>query len=338
MTDATYVALCAGGGLGCLGFREAGWHMLAAVEVEEHRRRLLSHRFPSAELLCDLRAVMPSHLPRARAWFATCPCTDYSHSGKRLGLGGVTGDLIMVMLDLYERSRLYGNFPEYVVLENVPGLLSSGADWEQVQARARAAGLFPVAADVLDARLFGVPQQRERLFAVWSSRPVRSPLPRLRTAPYRQRMRHELPHEALGRVLGPESVAPALKKADRAAAEDSLNRRQLARRIRAFCGVAPKPPCWDDRLVVYVDNGASSVGIGQSATLAKRSRYVLALDAEDRVRAVTPEGWEWLMGAPFGFTDDAGLTDRQRKEVCGDGICPPVARAVAAWLSELASR
>lgn len=90
------------------------------------------------------------------------PCQDLSVAGKRAGLGGA-------------RSGLWSEFarvvrelwPTWVCAENVPGLLSSadGRDFGQILSDLDDLG-YGVAWAVLDARHFGVPQRRRRLFIV----------------------------------------------------------------------------------------------------------------------------------------------------------------------------
>jgi DNA (cytosine-5)-methyltransferase 1 len=90
------------------------------------------------------------------------PCQDVSVAGKRAGLSG-------------ERSALWFEFrrivselrPQWVVIENVPGLLSShrGRDFGIVLGGLADIG-YGWAYRVLDARWFGVPQRRRRVFIV----------------------------------------------------------------------------------------------------------------------------------------------------------------------------
>jgi DNA (cytosine-5)-methyltransferase 1 len=90
------------------------------------------------------------------------PCQDVSVAGKRAGLRA-------------ERSGLWHEFrrvlselrPRWVVVENVPGLLSSnsGRDFATILMGMEELG-YGWAYRVLDARWFGVPQRRRRVFVV----------------------------------------------------------------------------------------------------------------------------------------------------------------------------
>lgn len=90
------------------------------------------------------------------------PCQSFSVVGLRGGLADPRGNLALVFLALVERTR-----PRWVVWENVPGVLSVDGG--------RAFGAFVGglgqlgygwAYRILDAKYFGVPQRRRRVFVV----------------------------------------------------------------------------------------------------------------------------------------------------------------------------
>jgi DNA (cytosine-5)-methyltransferase 1 len=174
------------------GFLEAGIDTVLQVENDPWCRRVLEHHWPEVERRGDVREIDARtfcrggrHLagtgPGADAervrhgWrdevnktvdlvYGGFPCQDVSVAGKRAGLSG-------------ERSSLWFEFerivsilrPRWVVIENVPGLLSSGsqsgADFGVVLRGLVELG-YGVAWRILDARFFGVPQRRRRVFVV----------------------------------------------------------------------------------------------------------------------------------------------------------------------------
>lgn len=105
---------------------------------------------------------------RATLWTGGFPCQDLSVAGKRRGMGthadrlDSRSGLAYAFLDLVERHR-----PRAILLENVPGLLSShrGRDMAALLGRLVELG-YGVGYRVLDARYFGVPQRRRRVFIV----------------------------------------------------------------------------------------------------------------------------------------------------------------------------
>jgi len=92
------------------------------------------------------------------------PCQDLSVAGKRAGLAGERSGL------WFEFHRVLADLrPQWVVVENVPGLLSShrGADFAIVL-RGLVELRYGVSWRILDAQYFGVAQRRRRVFIVGS--------------------------------------------------------------------------------------------------------------------------------------------------------------------------
>jgi DNA (cytosine-5)-methyltransferase 1 len=93
---------------------------------------------------------------------ASFPCTDMSLAGKRRGLAGAQSGALFGFLQILE--RLDRRRPQMILLENVPGFLTShgGADFATAVDELASLGYW-LDAFILDARWF-VPQSRPRLF------------------------------------------------------------------------------------------------------------------------------------------------------------------------------
>lgn len=90
------------------------------------------------------------------------PCQSFSMVGKRRGLKDARGTLF------YEFARLIDEIkPKAFIFENVKGLLShqSGKTWEVIENSFKELG-YAYYAKVLNAKDYGIPQNRERLFVV----------------------------------------------------------------------------------------------------------------------------------------------------------------------------
>lgn len=90
------------------------------------------------------------------------PCQSFSLVGKRRGFKDARGTLF------YDFARLVKEIqPKVFIFENVKGLLShdSGKTWEVIQNTFKELG-YDFHAQVLNARNYGIPQNRERLFVV----------------------------------------------------------------------------------------------------------------------------------------------------------------------------
>jgi DNA (cytosine-5)-methyltransferase 1 len=90
------------------------------------------------------------------------PCQDLSVAGQRKGFTGERSVLAFEFLRIAEAIK-----PRWLVFENVPGLLSSnkGLDFQRLLSEVAACG-YGVGYRCLDARYFGVPQRRRRIFIV----------------------------------------------------------------------------------------------------------------------------------------------------------------------------
>jgi DNA (cytosine-5)-methyltransferase 1 len=151
-----------------LGFEREGFNVAWSVEWDRNAQAVLRQRFPNAKVFGDIREVDPDLLERVDVICGGFPCQDLSVAGKRVGLAGERSGLFHDAMRLVRKLK-----PKILVLENVPGLLSSnnGLDFATVL---REVGegwdCEEVAWRVLDSQFFGVPQKRRRVFIVGSSR------------------------------------------------------------------------------------------------------------------------------------------------------------------------
>jgi DNA (cytosine-5)-methyltransferase 1 len=90
------------------------------------------------------------------------PCQDVSVAGRRTGLAGARSGLFHEFARIAESLR-----PRWLLVENVPGLLSSngGRDFGVVLGTLADIG-YGVAWRIVDSRFFGVPQRRRRVFVL----------------------------------------------------------------------------------------------------------------------------------------------------------------------------
>jgi DNA (cytosine-5)-methyltransferase 1 len=145
-----------------LGLEQAGWQVAWQVENDPFCQKILKKHWKDVPRRDDIRTFEPACFPWVRMIAAGFPCQDFSYAGKRRGLAGAQSGLFSEVV------RIVGIIkPEWLILENVPGLLTSkgGEDFAEVLSALEQLG-FGVAWGVLDARWFGIPQARRRLFVV----------------------------------------------------------------------------------------------------------------------------------------------------------------------------
>jgi site-specific DNA-cytosine methylase len=122
-----FVSLYAGiEGIG-LGFEKAGMECVAQVEVDLYCNSVRQRHYPHVKQYGDIRDVRGKELPAADVYAGGFPCQDLSVAGKRKGLAGKRSGLWGEFARLIDEAR-----PQWILIENVPWLLSSGKrrDWE----------------------------------------------------------------------------------------------------------------------------------------------------------------------------------------------------------------
>jgi DNA (cytosine-5)-methyltransferase 1 len=167
----TVASMFSGIGLIDLGLERAGMETRVLCESDKAARSVLARRFPGVPTFPDVRELTADDLraagcdPDATVLAAGFPCQDLSVAGGRRGMGRGTGTRSALY---WHVDRLLGEFaPRWVILENVPGLLSShrGRDMGAVLGSLADRG-YGFAWRVLDAQHFGVPQRRRRVVIV----------------------------------------------------------------------------------------------------------------------------------------------------------------------------
>jgi DNA (cytosine-5)-methyltransferase 1 len=181
---------CGAGGMS-LGFEQAGFRVACAIDDDALNTGVYRMNFPDCHTFtADVRDLSGDELRRRGrlggseidVLFGGPPCQGFSYGGRQLN-DDPRNDL------LGEFARLVRELqPRYFVVENVQGLVKEGGKLvEPFVRRARRAGysvLKPIRD--LDARSFGVPQRRRRVFILGWRRgeapaaypePIMAPLP-----------------------------------------------------------------------------------------------------------------------------------------------------------------
>ena len=110
----------------------------------------------------DARKIDPKRMPDFDLICAGFPCQSFSVAGKRRGFSDMRGTLI------FEVARIVGEKrPAFLLLENVPGLLShdGGRTFETILSTFADLG-YTLEWCVHNSKFFGVPQNRKRLYIV----------------------------------------------------------------------------------------------------------------------------------------------------------------------------
>lgn len=178
MTKLTAVSLFAGVGGFDLAMQRNGIEVVAAVEIDKKCRDVLAAKFPQTKLFDDVKEVTGEQLrsagfiPERGIITGGFPCQDLSIAGLRKGLAGERSGLFHQIIRLVDELE-----PKFIVLENVPGLLSSqqGKDMGIIITALVERG-YGICWRVLDSQNFGVAQRRKRVFIVASLGNHRQPV------------------------------------------------------------------------------------------------------------------------------------------------------------------
>ena len=127
------VSLFAGIGGFDLALERSGINVVASVEIDKKCQEVLKKQFPNSKIFGDVKEVTGEQLinagfkPEQGIITGGFPCQDLSVAGKRAGITGARSGLFWEIIRLLKETKAQ-NF----ILENVPGLLSSGGGkiWE----------------------------------------------------------------------------------------------------------------------------------------------------------------------------------------------------------------
>ena len=158
----TFGSLFAGIGGFDLGLERAGMTCLWQCEIDKYANQILKKHWPEVKKYEDIKQLTnPEPVDLICGGF---PCQDLSLAGKRTGLAGERSGLFFELARIINEAR-----PRWIILENVPGLLSSkgGEDMQTVCETLVEFG-YSVAYRVLDSQNFGVAQRRRRMYIVGS--------------------------------------------------------------------------------------------------------------------------------------------------------------------------
>ena len=243
----------------------------------------------------DIKTINASDLPDFDLLVGGFPCQAFSIAGKRAGFEDTRGTLIYDVFRIIKEKH-----PRLVLLENVKGLLShdSGRTFKTIITSLAELG-YAVEWQVLNAKNFGVPQNRERVFIVGHLR-----------------------------GFGGRQVFP-IRESNSGDMEEYGERERI-------CSNTLKARDYKGGGNLWADEQDSQERRNQSdnSNSIRRTPYTDGM----RIRRLTPIECERLMGLPDGWTeygyageigvDEKGLgykklnkiSDTQRYKLCGNGV------------------
>ena len=156
-----YIDLFCGMGSFTYSFERLGYECVMACDVCPTARANFEHNFgikPQGNIEEIDEERVPDHDVLCAGW----PCQSFSRAGLHRGFRDERGSLFSHVMRIIDAKA-----PMYVVLENVPTLLThnDGRSFKTIDASLRRAG-YAVEFDVLNCADYGLPQLRRRLIIV----------------------------------------------------------------------------------------------------------------------------------------------------------------------------
>jgi len=161
-----YLSVCSGIEAASVAWHELGWTPVAFSEIEKFPSAVLAHYYPNVPNWGDMTKFKEWPDESIDVLVGGTPCQSFSLAGLRKGLADPRGNLMLTFLAIADKYR-----PEWLVWENVPGVLSSngGRDFGALLGGLAKLG-YGFAYRILDAQYFGVAQRRRRVFVVANAR------------------------------------------------------------------------------------------------------------------------------------------------------------------------
>lgn len=319
--DVTFLDVFSGAGGMSLGFEEAGFRCVGAIDVDHYSCMTYRRNFPDVPVF-ERRVEEMSDgdvLRAAGRWTPDVvvggpPCQGFSIAG-RPGRTFVDDPRNHLFKEFVRVTALLK--PRFFIMENVSRMYShnSGKTHRQIKRCFEELG-YRVSSRVLNAAEYGIPQKRSRIFIIGNRMRVGNPFPgggRARV-PVREAL-DGLPRlESGGSSEVPNHVAmehspQMLRKMSYV--RDGGDRSQIPARYRPRGG--------DIRKYIRYDSGRPSVCV--TGDMRKVFHY-------SQNRALTVRELARLQSFPDSFVFEGGSLSQQQQ--VGNAVPPALARAVAA--------
>ena len=322
------------------------WQCVGMSEIDKYADMVLRCHYKDVKNYGNIEEIRYEELPDFGVLLGGSPCQDLSVAGKREGLAGLRSRLFFSYAAILKVKK-----PEYFIFENVKGLLSSNGGWDfaRVLLEFQEAG-YDIWWQVLDAKDFGIPQHRERVFVFGAL--GGTPIPKIfferKDKGKDSHLQKQRVNTITARYYKSQTNGSYIIE-DKQKIENLHNSKKQIDRIYGINGVAPTLhrktgggqvakiaiPVITPNREKKRQNGRRMKQDGEPAfTLTRQDRNGI-YDGES-IRYLTPMECERLMGWPDNWTkygtDEKGntveISDSQRYNLIGNGVVPQVVRGI----------
>ncbi len=156
-----FIDLFAGIGGFRKGFEDAGYQCVFTSEINSACQKVYEENFEE-KVHGDITKISPKFIPNFDVLLAGFPCQPFSISGKKKGFKDTRGTLFFDICRIIEEKQ-----PKVVVLENVKHLIhhDKKRTFATILEALKDLG-YNVTYKILNAKDFGLPQNRERIFII----------------------------------------------------------------------------------------------------------------------------------------------------------------------------
>lgn len=139
-----------------------GFETIGFSEIDKYATAVLKNKWPNIKNYGDITKIDWSKVPDFDLLTGGSPCQDLSIAGKRAGLNGSRSGLFYEYIRAVKEKK-----PKYFIWENVKGALSSQNGWDFAAVLNEMAETgYNLWWQILNAKDFNIPQNRERIFIV----------------------------------------------------------------------------------------------------------------------------------------------------------------------------
>jgi len=286
-------------------------HCIGFSEIDKYAIQVYKKHF-NHKNYGDIKSINPAELPDFDLLCGGFPCQAFSIAGKRAGFEDTRGTLIYDVFRIIKEKH-----PKLVLLENVKGLLShdNGRTFKTIITSLAELG-YAVEWQVLNAKNFGVPQNRERVFIVGH------------LGGFGGRQIFPIggePTKNTGKVAATimardyKGIGNQEMTILRGRPRYENGKRNLKWYEYKDCPtVSTNVAQGDQKNLVVPTIRATEYKHGDNQTLIAKNRM--------KIRRLTPTECERLMGLPDGWTE--GVSDTQRYKLCGNGVVVNVVKEI----------
>ena len=302
----TFIDLFAGTGGIRIPFDELGYKCVFTSEWDKYAQKTYEANFDEIPH-GDITKIKAKDIPPFNILLAGFPCQPFSNAGLKKGFADIRGTMFFEIAKIVEHHQ-----PEVLFLENVKGFRNhdKGRTFQVIKETLEKMD-YEVFDQVLNAKDFGVPQNRERIYIICFNKKKL------------KKINFEYPHKSgkktrVGDILE-QNVDPKYTISDRLWAGHQRRKAEHARKGNGF-GYS-----------LFDEN--SEYTSTMSARYYKDGSEILIKQNGNNPRKITPREASRLQGYPSDFK--IPVSDVQAYKQFGNAVAVPAIRAVAKQIEKV---